>query len=126
MVSRSSVEWCPDKGATTSTTGWVFMSPSAVGSSVKRLKRSSLQKGFSIATCSCTATATPSTIALRMSNCGFSYSLASRCIRSKPAETRCAIGVCVKGDSGWLYSFDEALANSAKGAIRARWVSYNW
>ena len=47
-------------------------------------------------------TSTPSTSTPRMSNSGFSYSLASRCIRSRPAETRCAIGVCVKGDSGWL------------------------
>jgi hypothetical protein len=34
------------------------------------------------------------------------------------------MGVCANGDSGWLYSLAEALANSEKGAISARWVSY--
>jgi hypothetical protein len=58
-----------------------------------------------------------------MLNSGFSYSLDSRCIRSRPADTRCAIGVWVNGDRGWLYSFEEALANSAKGLSRARWAS---
>ena len=61
-----------------------------------------------------------------MLNSGFSYSFDRRCIRSSPAETRSAIGVCANGDSGWLYSLDDALANSANGLSRARWVSYNW
>jgi len=34
--------------------------------------------------------------------------------------------VCVNGESGWLYSFDDALANSANGLNNARWVSYSW
>ena len=122
-VSRSSVEWWPDSGATTRTLGCFFIRSSTGGSSLKRLKRRRRQNGFSIATCSCTATSMPSTAMLVMWNSGFSYSLASRCIRSKPADRRCAIGACVKGDSGWLYSFEEALANSANGLIRARWVS---
>ena len=46
-------------------------------------------------------------------------------MRSRPAEMRCAIGVCVKGDSGWLYSLDDALANSENGARRALWASYS-
>ncbi len=71
-------------------------------SSVKRLKRSSRQNGLSTAICSCTATGRPSTSTLRMPNSGFSYSLASRCIRSKPADRRCAIGECANGDIGWL------------------------
>ena len=71
-VSRSRVEWCPDSGATTSTAGWSFMRVSMAASSVKRLKRSSRQKGFSIATRSCTATGTPSTSTLSMLNPGFS------------------------------------------------------
>ena len=101
-VSRSSVEWWPDSGATTSTVGWSFMRVSIGRSSVKRLKRSSRQKGLSIATCSWTATSTPPTLTELMLNCGFSYSFASRCIRSSPADTRCAPGVCANGDSGWL------------------------
>jgi len=60
------------------------------------------------------------TVALWISKRGFSYSLASRWTRSKPAAKRCAIGTCVKGESGWLYSLDDALANSANGAISAR------
>jgi hypothetical protein len=124
-VSRSRVEWWPDSGATTSTVGWSFIFASAPMSSVKRLKRSRRQKGFSSATCCCTATSMPPTLAEVIPNSGFSYSLESRCIRSRPADTRSAIGVCAKGDSGWLYSLDEALANSANGLNRARWVSYN-
>jgi multidrug efflux pump subunit AcrB len=101
-VSRSSVEWWPERGATTSTVGWDFMVSRALGSSVKRLKRSSRQKGLVIGTCSCTATSMPLTSTPRMPNSGFSYSLASRWARSKPADTRCAIGVWLNGDSGWL------------------------
>ncbi len=119
-VSRSSVAWWPDSGATTSTVGCTFMRSSTGAWSVKRLKRSRRQNGFSSATCSCTATSTPSTVVLWMSKRGFSYSLASRCIRSKLAARRCAIGTWVNGDSGWLYSLDDALANSANGDISAR------
>jgi hypothetical protein len=100
-VSRSSVAWWPDSGATTSTLGWLFMRSSARALSVKRLKRSRRQKGLFSATCSCTATSTPSTVAEVMLKGGFSYSLASRCSRSKPADTRSASGMCAKGDSGW-------------------------
>ena len=71
-VSRSSVEWWPESGATTSTVGCSFSRCSVGRSSVKRLKRSSRQNGFSIATCSCTATSAPSTSIERMSNSGFS------------------------------------------------------
>jgi hypothetical protein len=67
-VSRSSVEWWPDSGATTSTVGCDFITSSALGLSVKRLKRSSRQKGFFTATCSCTATSTPLTVAAVMPN----------------------------------------------------------
>ena len=35
------------------------------------------------------------------------------------------LGTCVNGDIGWLYSLDDALANSAKGDISARWDSYS-
>ena len=101
-VSRNSVEWWPDKGATTRTVGWSFMRVSIGRSSVKRLKRSRRQKGFSIATCCCTATSALLTLTELMPNSGFSYSFESRCIRSSPAETRCAPGVCAKGESGWL------------------------
>ncbi len=99
------------------------MTPSAFGSSVKRLNRNSRQKGLVIATCSCTATSTPPTGADVIANDGFSYSLARRCIRSKLADTRWASGICANGDSGWLYSLAVALANSEKGDISARWVS---
>ena len=119
-MSRSNVLWWPDSGATTSTVGCDFIACSACGSSVKRLKRTSRHSGLWIATRSCTATSTPSTSAEVMPKAGFSYSLASRCIRSKPADTRCDIGNCAKGDSGWLYSLADALANSANGAISAR------
>ena len=71
-VSRSSVEWWPDSGATTSTVGCDFIVSSATGLSVKRLKRSSRQKGFSNATCCCTATSMPPTVAELMPNGGFS------------------------------------------------------
>ena len=122
-VSRSSVEWWPDSGATTSTVGCDFMVSSACGLSVKRLKRNSRQNGLLMATCSCTAIVTPPTVAAVMLKAGFSYSLASRCSRSKPADTRCASGVCEKGDSGWSYNLADALANSENGAISARCVS---
>ena len=62
-VSRSSVEWWPDSGATTSTVGCDFIRSSAAGLSVKRLKRSSRQNGLFSATCCCTATSTPPTVA---------------------------------------------------------------
>ena len=71
-VSRSSVEWWPESGAMTSTVGCPLSFCSVGRLSVKRLKRSSRQKGFSIATRSCTATAVPSTSIERMSNSGFS------------------------------------------------------
>ena len=71
-VSRSSVEWWPDSGATTSTVGCVFITVSASWLSVKRLKRSRRQKGFLIATCSCTATSMPPTRTVVMPNSGFS------------------------------------------------------
>ena len=58
-MSRSKVAWWPDSGATTSTTGWAFIAAKTLGSSLKRLKRSRRQKGFSMATCSCTATSAP-------------------------------------------------------------------
>jgi hypothetical protein len=61
-VSRSSVEWWPDSGATTSTGGLLLHDAErACRLSVKRLKRSSRQNGLSTATCSCTATSTPPT-----------------------------------------------------------------
>jgi len=69
------------------------------------------------------ATSTPCTFTELISKGGFSYSLVSRCIRSKLAAMRWLPGACAKGDSGWLYSLDEALANSAKGLRKARWVS---
>ena len=43
---------------------------------------------------------TPPTLTPWMPNSGFSYSLASRCIKSRPAAMRCAIGAWAKGDSG--------------------------
>jgi hypothetical protein len=43
--------------------------------------------------------------------------------RKMPDPLGARIGVCVKGDSGWLYNLADALANSENGAIRARWVS---
>ena len=105
--------------------GWFFISDSAVVSSVKRLNRSRRQNGLLMATCSCTATSMPlPTLTVRMSNWGFSYSLARRCSRSNPADTRCAIGECANGDSGWSYNLADALANSENGAMSARCVSY--
>jgi len=71
-VSRRRVAWWPESGATTSTVGCVLSLRNVGRSSVKRLKRSSRQKGFSTATRSCTATWTPSTSIERMSNSGFS------------------------------------------------------
>ena len=91
-VSRSSVEWWPDSGATTSTMGWSFMRVNIGRLSVKRLKRSSLQNGLVIATRCCTATSMPPTLTPWMLNSGFSYSFDSRCINSNPADTRGAIG----------------------------------
>ncbi len=71
-MSRSSVEWWPDNGATTSTVGCFFIAASASWSSLKRLKRSSRQNGLSIVTCSCTATSTVPTRTVEMPNVGFS------------------------------------------------------
>jgi len=71
-VSRSSVAWWPDSGATTSTEGCSFMRSSASALSEKRLKRIRRQNGFSSATCSCTATSTPPLLTEVISNWGFS------------------------------------------------------
>ncbi len=71
-VSRSSVEWWPDSGATTSTAGWAFMRSSVAASSEKRLKRIRRQNGLASATCSCTATSTPLLLTEVISNWGFS------------------------------------------------------
>src|ERR1700754_501789 len=47
-VSRSSVEWWPDSGATTSTAGSFFILSTVDWSSEKRLKRFSVQNGVAM------------------------------------------------------------------------------
>jgi hypothetical protein len=103
--------------------GLLFIASSALALSVKRLKRSRRQNGFFIATCSCTATSTPSTVACVMPNGGFSYSLASRCIRSKPADTRSAIGVCAKRRQRVVVELGRRAGELRERRHQARWVS---
>ena len=66
-VSRSSVEWWPDSGATTSTVGCDFMTPSSTLRVVREaLEAQQAAEGLGqTATCSCTATSTPPTVAVR-------------------------------------------------------------
>lgn len=57
-----------------------------------------------------------------MLNCGFLYFFVSWCIRLSLVDMWCVSGVCVKGDSGWLYSLDEVLVNLENGFSRVWWV----
>ncbi len=71
-VSRSSVEWCPDSGATTRTAGSFFILSTVAWSSEKRLNRLRVQNGLAMATCSTMATSWPWACTLWISNSGFS------------------------------------------------------
>ncbi len=71
-VSRSSVEWWPDSGATTSTVGSSFNPAMQPASSLKRLKRSSLQNGVSSTVRCSTATSVPCARTWARLNSGFS------------------------------------------------------
>ena len=71
-VSRSSVAWWPDSGATTSTTGSSLRSAMVPGSSEKRLKRTRSQNGFCSTLYSTIGTSWPWAVTERMPNSGFS------------------------------------------------------
>jgi len=71
-VSRSRVAWWPDSGATTSTTGSALSAAMVAASSLKRLNRTSRQKGLRMTSCSSTGTTRPSTSTSWMFQGGFS------------------------------------------------------